>query len=64
MAWSVFLQTDHQIKNRIRYFYDINKDTPIPASLLMPASAVVALVNTCMVMPLDCVKTHLAKVNP
>ena len=30
----------------------------------MPASAAVALVNTALVMPLDCIKTHLEKVNP
>ena len=27
-------------------------------------SVAVALVNTALVMPLDCVKTHLEKVNP
>lgn len=32
--------------------------------MLMPASFVVAAVNTCMVMPFDCVKTHLEKVDP
>lgn len=32
--------------------------------MLVPASALVALVNTCMVMPFDCVKTHLEKVSP
>ena len=30
----------------------------------MPASCLVAVVNTTIVMPLDCVKTHLEKVNP
>ena len=30
----------------------------------MPASVFVAIVNTTMVMPLDCVKTHMEKVNP
>jgi hypothetical protein len=30
----------------------------------MPASAIVALINTTIIMPLDCVKTHLEKVNP
>ena len=36
----------------------------IPVKLLMPASAIVALINTTIIMPLDCVKTHLEKVNP
>jgi len=31
---------------------------------LVPASALVAVVNTIIVMPLDCLKTHLEKVNP
>lgn len=30
----------------------------------MSASVVVAVVNTSLVMPLDCVKTHMEKVNP
>ena len=30
----------------------------------MPAAALVALVNCSLVMPFDCVKTHLEKVNP
>ena len=30
----------------------------------MLASAFVAMVNTTLVMPLDCVKTHMEKVNP
>ena len=30
----------------------------------MPASVAVAAVNTTIVMPLDCVKTHMEKVNP
>ena len=44
--------------------YQINESEPIPPKLLLPASALVALCNTTMVMPLDCIKTHLAKVNP
>ena len=64
MSWSVFLQTDHAIKVKIRQVYDIKDNEPIPSRLLLPASALVALCNTTMVMPLDCIKTHLAKVNP
>lgn len=30
----------------------------------MPASVIVALVNTTVVMPFDCVKTHMEKVDP
>ena len=63
-SWSAFLQTDHFIKMKIRAFYEIKESDPIPTSLLMPASALVALCNTALVMPLDCIKTHLAKANP
>ena len=42
----------------------MKENEAIPVSLLMPASAIVAIVNTTIIMPLDCVKTHLEKVNP
>lgn len=43
MSWSVFLQTDHAIKVKIRQIYDIKDNEPIPSRLLLPASALVAL---------------------
>ena len=64
MSWTVFLQTDHLIKQFIRKNYAIKDNEPISAKLLIPASALVALVNTTLVMPLDCIKTHLEKVSP
>jgi hypothetical protein len=64
MSWSALLQTDHLVKSFIRRRYNIDQDKPISARLLAPASAFVALVNTMLVMPLDCIKTHLEKVNP
>ena len=36
----------------------------MPNTLLGLCSLVVALVNTSVIMPLDCVKTHMEKVNP
>ena len=30
----------------------------------MPASVVVAMVNTAIIMPFDCMKTHMEKVDP
>ena len=36
----------------------------IPTKFLIPASMIVALINTTMVMPFDCVKTHMEKVDP
>lgn len=48
----------------IRQHYRIKDNESIPARMLFPASVMVALVNTCIVMPLDCVKTHMEKVNP
>lgn len=36
----------------------------IATKYLIPGAAVVALINTTLVMPLDCVKTHMEKVDP
>jgi len=36
----------------------------VPYKYLIPASVVVSLVNTSLVMPFDCVKTHMEKINP
>ena len=36
----------------------------IPGMFLLPASMVVALINTTLVMPFDCVKTHMEKRDP
>uniref|UniRef100_A0A7S3IY27 Uncharacterized protein n=1 Tax=Strombidium inclinatum TaxID=197538 RepID=A0A7S3IY27_9SPIT len=64
MNWTVFLQTDYVVKQFLRRQFDIKPDEQIPTSMLIPTSVFVALVNTCIVMPLDCIKTHLEKVNP
>lgn len=64
VAWSVFLQTDLFVKQTLRRVYGISDKESIPAKLLMPGSLCVALVNTAIVMPLDCVKTHMEKVDP
>ena len=36
----------------------------IPTKLLIPASMIVAAINTTLVMPFDCVKTHMEKRDP
>lgn len=64
MAWIVFLETDYFIKQNIRKNLHITMEEEIPIKYLIPTSFMVALVNTSLVMPLDCVKTHLEKVNP
>lgn len=64
ISWSAFLQTDLFVKKQIRKAKGIPDNENIPVSYLVPASALVALVNTSIVMPFDCVKTHMAKVNP
>ena len=64
MSWSIFLQTDHAVKKAIRNRYEIKESESIPIRYLLPASAIVAMVNTTLVMPFDCIKTHLEKVNP
>ena len=64
VSWSTLLQTDHFAKTKIRKALEIESHQKIPALYLVPASVLVALVNTSFVMPLDCVKTHMEKVNP
>lgn len=52
------------MKNWIRRTKNIPEKESIPTKFLMPASLIVALVNTTAVMPFDCVKTHMEKVDP
>ena len=42
----------------------MSESETIQAKYLMPASVFVAIINTTMVMPLDCVKTHMEKKSP
>ena len=62
ISWSVFLQTDLLTKKLIRKTYSIPDTEQIPAKLLMMSGCIVALVNTSIIMPIDCIKTHLEKV--
>jgi hypothetical protein len=64
ISWTVFLQTDFFVKQTIRKAYTITPEQAIPTKLLLPASLCVALINTAIVMPFDCVKTHMEKVDP
>jgi hypothetical protein len=64
ISWTVFLQTDFFVKQTIRKAYTITHEQAIPTKLLLPASLCVALINTAIVMPFDCVKTHMEKVDP
>ena len=43
---------------------NLRDDEEISAYYLIPASVIVAFVNTSLVMPFDCFKTHMEKVNP
>jgi len=43
---------------------DLKERDDISVWYLTPASTIVAVFNTCLVMPFDCVKTHMEKVNP
>ena len=62
ISWSVFLQTDLMTKRLIRKTYSIPENEKIPTKLLMMSGCFVALVNTSIIMPIDCIKTHLEKV--
>ena len=64
LSWSAFLQTDLFVKQTLRRVYGIRSDEEVPTRLLVPGSLCVALVNTAFVMPFDCVKTHMEKVDP
>ena len=64
LNFTVFLQTDLFVKSKIRLFVDLRDDEEISSYYLIPASLIVAISNTCLVMPLDCLKTHMEKVNP
>ena len=44
--------------------YGIKTHEAVPTKLLITASLGVALINTAIVMPFDCVKTHMEKVDP
>ena len=52
------------VKSYIRSALGLKAEQEIPTRYLMVASCVVALANTALVMPLDCVKTHMEKVDP
>ncbi len=43
---------------------NLKENEEISAWYLTPASTIVAMANTTLVMPFDCVKTHMEKVNP
>ena len=64
LSWSAFLQTDLFVKQTLRRVYGIRSDEEVPVKLLVPGSLCVALANTAFVMPFDCVKTHMEKVDP
>ena len=58
------MQTDLFVKSRIRKLVNLREDEEISAYYLLPASIIVAFSNTSLVMPFDCIKTHMEKVNP
>jgi len=64
VSWIVFLQVDLLVKSIIRKRMQISDTQQILTRYLMPASFVVALINTCFVIPFDCVKTHMEKKDP
>lgn len=64
LNWTVFLQTDLFVKSWIRSYLNLQDSETISPYYLLPASSIVALVNTSLVMPFDCVKTHMEKVDP
>ena len=64
MVWSVFLQSDLLVRSTIRRIMKIDASQEIPSKYLTPGAIAVALLNTTLVMPFDCVKTHMEKRDP
>lgn len=64
VSWIVFLQADLFIKQQIRKRKGYSDHETIPTKYLFPTALGVALINTCCVIPFDCVKTHMEKKDP
>lgn len=64
IAWTVFLQSDLFVRSTIRKIMKYNEKEEIPSKYLVFASVCVALMNTTLIMPFDCVKTHMEKRDP
>ena len=58
VAWVFFLQADLFMKQKIRKIKRIEDDQIIPSKFLLPASMMVAVVSTVIIMPLDNLKTN------
>jgi hypothetical protein len=61
VAWVTFLIADQQMKDVLRHHLLLNRSEAIPARHLMVGSMFVALINTVVIMPFDCIKTHMQK---
>jgi hypothetical protein len=64
VTWTVFLQIDLAVKKAIRKHYNYGEKQQIPLRQLLPASIIITLFNTTLVLPFDCVKTHMEKRDP
>ena len=58
VAWIYFLQADLFMRSSLRNIYKVPDNESIPSRLLMPASMVVAVFSTFIIMPFDTLKTH------
>jgi hypothetical protein len=58
VAWTFFLQADLFMKQKIRKIWGIKENENISSKYLMPASFIVAIVSTVIIMPFDSLKTH------
>jgi hypothetical protein len=58
IAWVYFLQADLFIKQKIRQWKQIPENESISSRYLFPASALVAVVSTLVIMPFDNLKTR------
>lgn len=56
-----FLTADQYMKQTLRTHLDLTREETIPSKMLFIGSAFVAVVNTLIIMPFDCIKTQMQR---
>ena len=58
VAWVFFLQADLIVRTNVRKIYQIPDNQNIPSKILIPASTLIAVMSTIIIMPFDNLKTQ------
>lgn len=61
MAWIMFLQSDHFIKNKLRAYHNIDPNQSLGPMNLIVATLFVTFICTLGIVPFDNIKTHMQK---